>query len=611
MVFLVHRPGLSARALLMDDSEYLEQNLLLTNPGWGSAKRFLTEVFEPSTVPGSYIPLTMISMMLDHAQGGGLKNLYPFHRTSLILHVMNTALVVVLWYLLFGQVWVAALAGLLFGVHPLTVERITWVADRKTVLTTFFALWCLVLYVIYVRRGTWRWWAGSLLTYVLALMSKPTSLPLPFLLLLLDYWPLQRLCPQTTMEKPAEKGKPGRPALSLLIEKGPFFIVCGVWLAIAFVSFKRTTPMTLPGERAWGDSLLIFCHNVLFYLTKIFWPTNLSVHYPAPEPLGLEHPMVRAGVIGACVLTVVILVSWRRTRALAAGCGFFLAALSPTMGAVGFSDEIAANRFAYFPMLGLLLMVGGLFGKLWTFKPLTRRITLGAILTLAATGSLAAAESMQIRRYLGPWSSTEKLCKYMIATTPEAFFPHYGWAIELENQGRIDEAMAQYRQVLLMKPGYYQACNGLGHAWAMKGDYEEAIKWFTKAVRLYPDYAAAHGNLAAALTYMGKYEEAVWHYEKALELKSDYLDARRNYAATLLHYLGRTESAMEQYRKILELNRRDGQAHCGLGDALLKQGNLEEAIRHYREALWINPELAAAKNGLQRALAQQDQPKDK
>lgn len=251
LVFAVHWPALSARALSFDDSQYLTKNLLVQNPGWTSARRFLTEVLEPSTVEGYYQPLAMISLMTDYALGGRADNLMPFHRTSLALHVANTALVTVLLYLLFGRAWVAAGVGLLFGLHPMTVEPISWVGERKTLLSAFFALWCLILYVRYAHKSDWRLWVGCLVMYVLALMSKPTSTPLPLLMLVMDYWPLRRLKRQA------------------ILEKLPFFVVGGIFAVITYISQSRTASAALPSEYGLERIPLILCHNIIFYLYKV------------------------------------------------------------------------------------------------------------------------------------------------------------------------------------------------------------------------------------------------------------------------------------------------------------------------------------------------------
>ena len=199
-VMIGHWPALSARALAFDDDKHIFQNVLVQNPGFSSARRIVGEVLEPS-VGGYYKPLSMLSLMLDRAVADQPDDVRPFRRTSLGLHVVNTILVVVLLYQLFGQPWVAALVGLLFGLHPCTVEAIPWTAERKALVSAFFSLWCLVLYVRYARRRGWGFYAAALVMYLCALLSKPTATPVVALLLLLDYWPIRRLSWRAVWEK--------------------------------------------------------------------------------------------------------------------------------------------------------------------------------------------------------------------------------------------------------------------------------------------------------------------------------------------------------------------------------------------------------------------------
>ena len=212
--------------------------MLVQNPGLGSAKRFLTEILEPSSVEGYYQPLAMISLMLDYAAGGRENHLRPFHVTSLALHTANTALIIVLLYVLFGNIWAAAAAGLLFGVHPMTVEPIVWVAARKTLLATFFSLWSLLFYVRYCNRGGRKSYLGCFATYLLALMSQPTSVPLPAVMLLMDYWPLKRLSVKT------------------FLEKLPLFILGGIFAGITYISQHRTGGTISPTDFGPGTYLV-------------------------------------------------------------------------------------------------------------------------------------------------------------------------------------------------------------------------------------------------------------------------------------------------------------------------------------------------------------------
>jgi hypothetical protein len=230
-VLATHWPALSAKATSIDDGQYLMGNPLVQNPCWDSARRFLTEVLKPSTVSGYYQPLTMISLMLDYALGGREDNLFPFHRTSLALHAANTALVIVLLYLLFGNIWAAAAVGLLFGVHPMTVEPIPWLSERKTLLSAFFAFWALIFYICFTRTtGNKKYYIAALVAYLLALMSKPTSIFLPLMMLLMDYWPLNRLRCQ------------------VIVEKIPFLFLAAVFIIMTIVSQISAGGGFFPGQ---------------------------------------------------------------------------------------------------------------------------------------------------------------------------------------------------------------------------------------------------------------------------------------------------------------------------------------------------------------------------
>ena len=293
IVVAAHWPAVRAKALMLDDDQYLVENRLVQNPSWTSAKRFVTEVLRPSTVRGYYQPLTMISLMLDVAMGGDVDNLSQFRLTSISLHVANSLLLVIFLYLLFGQIAPAAMAGLLYGVHPVAIESVAWIAERKTLLAAFFALWGLIFYVLYVRRQKWRYGIICLVMYVLSLLSKPAVVAMPVLLVLLDLWPFRRF---------------GRRAI---LEKLPLFVIGAVFSVITFISQSGTSAVKLPGESGLVRLLLTFCHNIVFYLYNFLWPVNLSWYYAFPEPFDISHPAVLFGVIGTCVLMVVLLLSLR------------------------------------------------------------------------------------------------------------------------------------------------------------------------------------------------------------------------------------------------------------------------------------------------------------
>jgi len=342
-----HWPALDAEAINMDDQDYLFANPVLQHASWASVGVIFREVFRSSTVQGYYEPLTLLSLMLDVAAGGCPDNLRPFHVTSLVLHLLNTILIIVLLYMLFGRPWAAAAVGLLFGVHPLTVEPVAWVWERKTILAAFFGLWCLIFYVRYTRRPSFGAYAGVLVMFVLALMAKPTITPLPALLLLVDFWPLGRLN--------------GRAVL----EKAPLLAIAGISAIITVISTSvNTSSVALLGENSLAQLPLKICYLIVFYLCKIVWPANLSSIYLLPQPMALSQPLVLGAVAGTCVLILLLVVSLRRTRAPAMASLFFIVAISPTFGVVQYSWVAASDKYVYIPAIGLLMVLAWLLEQL-------------------------------------------------------------------------------------------------------------------------------------------------------------------------------------------------------------------------------------------------------
>jgi tetratricopeptide (TPR) repeat protein len=570
-VAVAHWPALSAEAQCFDDGQYLTDNPLIQNPSWNSAWRFLTEVFEPSTVGGYYEPLDMISLMLDYAMTGRadtrleyamgepLPTLRPFHRTSLLLHVLNSLLVSVLVLLLFRNPWVAALAGLLFGVHPLTVEPIPWVGQRKTLLAAFFSLCCLCLYVSYAlrasdakggRRSSWPY-LGSLATYALALLSKPTSLSVVALVFVLDFWPLRRL---------------GR---STLAEKIPFFVLAGLSAIVASISQKRTSTFVILDSYSPLKTALVLLHNHVFYLTKMLWPADLSLFYPYPEPLSLENPVVLAGVVGTALLVPVLLVSLRWTRALLAGWAFFFLATLPTFGVVGATETVAADRYAYLPLIGLVLVAAWLLARLWPARAGALRPWLVGVALL-----VIAAQGVATRAQLAPWRDSETLFRDMLADAPGVPRLHYELGNALRQKGRMQEAMVEYRRALGRSPFFPYECP--------------------------PEIAAsAHNNLAILLARQGDAHGAVEHWRAALEAKPGNANTHHNLGVALADR-GQRAEAIHHFQEALRLDPDNAITHVYLGRLLAQDGRVEEARKHFEEAARLRPDLPLAREELAR-----------
>lgn len=490
--------------LSLDDNFYLRESPLIANPSWSSVRQIITEVLEPSTVGGAYAPVTMISQMLDFVMGGREENLRPFHRTSLILHVVNTALVIVFIYQLFGNAWVAAMVGLVFGVHPLTVGRIAWLTDRKTVLSTFFALWCLVLYVRYAGSRGWWTYGVCLLMYVLSLLSKPTTLPLPAVMLLLDYWPLRR-----------------RLGWQLILEKLPFFAAGVICFAVAYISFKHTVPIVAIGEPGVMRIPKIVCHNIIFYMYKMFWPVNLSVFYPFPKLLSVSNPTVLASVIGSCVLIAILLLSWRWTRALLTGWLIFFVAIFPTLGVIGFTDAIAANRFVYLPSIGFLLVLSWVLSQLWRSAEEGSHLSIRRAAIFAMVLIATGLEIIATRSYLVHWQDSESHHRYICKIAPNSSKIHDFVGVALAKQGKDKEAEIHFTEAVCLDHNYHTPYVNLGVMLAKRGDLDGAITHFVRAVQLKPTNDKAHYNLGQGLFLKGDIPGAIKHYRESLRLEPD------------------------------------------------------------------------------------------
>ena len=588
-VLAAHWPVLSAEAISLDDDQYLMGNMLVQNPGWTSAKQFLTEILEPSTVDGYYQPLAMISLMGDCALGGSFDNLMPFHRTSLVLHVANTVLVIMLLYLLFGQVWPAIGIGLLFGLHPMTVETIAWVSERKTLVAAFFAFLSLNLYVCYTRRGSLRFYAACLFTYVLALMSKPITVPLPAVMLLMDYWPLNRLpisnCRLTIENRKSAILNSKFTILNLFYEKLPFFALAITGAIIAYISQSRTAGVMPPTEYGVERIPLILCHNIVFYLYKIFWPVNLSSFYPFPSPLALTKPMVAAGVIGTFILIPLLIISLRWTRAALTGFSVFFVAALPTMQIIGFSNVIASDKFAYIPSIGLLLILTAFLCRLCSRGKVTLRCLLALIIVLASAG----AETIATRQYLPHWRSTLTLNDYMLKQTPGAYQLLNLRAYVYQRAGNLDEAVKNYVAALEKTPNYVEAHNNLALALKLQGKLNEALDQYRKALQFEPNNATIHYNLGNTLQSLGKFDEAISHYNQALKIKPRHVQTQQNLANALAAQ-GKYDEALEYYYKIVNVKPLEAIIRRNIGQALQMQGKLDEAVIEYRKALQLKPD---------------------
>jgi len=556
MVLATYWPALSAGARYMDDKFYIG-NPIIQHPTWATVRRIFGEVLSPSLVNGYYQPLSLLSVMVDFFDPRAASSLMPFHRTTLLLHLLNVALVVILLWSLFDHWITANLLGLVYGLHPLNGDAILWVAERKTVLSTFFALLSLLLYLAYARhsertgRGDWKRYGGSLLLYVCALLSKPTALPVVGLLLVLDYWPLGRLNKRT------------------LLEKLPFVMVCGAAAVVAVISQAHAgqegavqfmKPYHLPWVVAYGVGL---------YLVKAVWPAAMVSDYLNPQPFGLANTEVLGSVIVAVGAVAAIALSLRRTRAWLAGGLWFLCTMVPTLGIIRYTSSIASNRAMYLPMVGLLLPLQWELGRLWSRglgavkAPVVRAIVVGVVAILA-TGSAWAT-----RKYESHWRDSISYLQYSLALQPTDWRLHTRLGNEWILLRDYPSAIAEFRRALTYNSKWAENYLNLGRALHTVGDDGEAKEAFTAALRLTPNDWRAHILMGNTLERQMDLQGALDEFQTAARLAPAMAVAHFN-AGRLLARLGRFEESAESYRTTLALEPRFAEARRALEDMASK-----------------------------------------
>ncbi len=542
---IVYSPVLNSQARCFDDSEYVFQNQLITHPGADSIWRFLFEVTEPSSVRGYYQPLAMISLMTDYAISNDKETLNQFHLTNLSLHILNVTCVIIFLYLLCGNIWVSAAAGLIFAVHPVTVESLAWISERKGLLACLFAMLSLIYYILSVKQNKKPFYYCSIGLFLSALMSKPTIVSLPILLLLLDFWPLKRL------DKNA------------IMEKMPYFILSICFGIVTIVSQYSTFGVS-PQSGGFYDRMLLIFHNTGFYLFKIFVPIKLCPNYIIPEPFAFSNTSIQFFGLVTIAILMIVLLSLYWSKVLFSGFAFFVIALLPTMTGLGFTDVVAADKFVYFPFSGLLIIIVFALDKYLNPKNPVKVTLLGLLLLV-----LISFESYATRNQLKHWKDTKTLYTYILTITPESGRVHNNLANIYKSQGQLEKAEIHYRKALEDRPDLSAICFNLADTLRLQGKHKLAVEYFRRTIQLRPAFAEAHYNLGLTYDAVGELNQAIIQYKKTAKLLPN--------------------SPMIQNT---------------LGVAQARSGDLEQAINHFIKAVELAPDYEDARQNLARAKAE-------
>ncbi|MGD0259054.1 MAG: tetratricopeptide repeat protein [Verrucomicrobiota bacterium] len=634
-------------------------------------------------------PVTWLSHTLD-VRIFGLRPGWH-HLINLLLHTANAILLFLVLNRMTGAVCRSAVVAALFAVHPLHVESVAWVAERKDVLSTFFFILTLSAYARYAagRRpgseGSGRlgrngrlgeaslpsrlWYVATLGLFALGLMSKPMLATLPFVLLLLDFWPLGRSAEWGMRGAESGGSARGRGWAGLVAEKVPFFVLAAGSSVLTFLAQAKghNVSIGLP----LGSRIANAIASYLKYLGKTVWPADLAVFYPHPD---IRYPVSHQWAgwkIALAALLLIAITVWALFRArrqpwFAVGWFWYLGTLVPVIGIIQVGGQALADRYTYIPLIGVFIcLTWGAADSLASLRPGGRDVSpkgpfspapdgislgrlgeasllSGAQVLLAAAGILAVTGCvLATQRQVKYWRNNLTLFEHALSVTANNAVAHYNIGTELEDQGnydaavahfrtaleydpsyadahcslgfalhalgKVDDALEQYQAAIRLKPWHAQARTSLGAILWMRGQREAAFEQYAEALRLKPDLAQAHYNLGIALTALGRFPEATTHLAEAVRLKPDYPEARTRLSQALFKQgnLAEAEAAM---REVVRLYPTNAEARVNLGDLLRLLGRRDEALGRYAEALRLQPDYAVAHYDIGTILLEQGKP---
>jgi protein O-mannosyl-transferase len=601
ITFAVFGQTLRHGFIAFDDNDYVYSNPEVTQ---GLTLKGVLWAF--SFHAHNWHPLTWLSHMLDcqlyGVRPGG------HHLTNVLLHAATVVALFLVLRQMTGALWRSAFVAAVFAIHPLRVESVAWVAERKDLLSGLFFMLTIGAYTRYARRP-WSWgrYGLVLLLFVLGLMCKPMLVTLPLVLLLLDYWPLQRV----------------ESAGRLVLEKLPLLALaaaaCVATLLAQTGAVLPTSAFSLPLRLA--NALTAF----VVYLRQMVWPAGLAVLYPYPLNGLPGWEVALAGMLLAGLSAVAL---WQRRKQpwILVGWLWYLAMLLPVVGIIQVGVQSHADRYTYLPQIGIYVALTWLVAE-WVGKRLAAGLMTVVIVVLMAcawkqTTYWQNSETVWTRslscttdNYVAEANLGSALCEDGMVDEAIAHFQkalrlnpgnamaHSNLAAALRKKNRIDEAITQFQEALRLKPDFAEAHLNLGSALLQKGRVDEAITHFEKALQSQPDFPEAQYNLGTALRQKGKLDEAIAHYQSALQIKPDYAEAQNNLGDSLAQK-GRLDEAMAHFQKALQIKPDYADAHLNLGVLLFRQSRVDEAMDHYETALQIKPDYAAAHYNLGNALLQ-------
>lgn len=553
--------------VFFDDQRYVVANVHVQQGlTWENLQWALT-----TTEAGFWHPLTWLSLMADYE----LYGLHPggYHGTNVLLHIFNTLLLLFLLGRMTGALWRSAIVAALFAVHPLHVESVAWIAERKDVLSALFWMLAMLAYTWYAERPLPRRYLAVLALFILGMMAKPMLVSLPFVLLLLDYWPLRRW-------------QYGRNIWPLVREKIPLLAIAALVSLATLYAENKFGALPSAEIYPWGRRLANGIVSYVVYLGKTVWPIDLTVFYPYATNLSFGKVALFASLLVA--VSILAIRTAKSYPYLVTGWYWYLIVLLPVSGLIQVGHHALADRYTYLPLIGIFIAaVWGGYDFCKKRRWLLFSLSGGVILLLVMlTGD-------QVRT----WQSSETLFAHALAATAENYVAHNNLGLYLLEKGRLEEAALHFSEALRIKPAGVKFLLNMGITLNRQKRYAAALPYFQEAIRIKPDHADSYLRLADAYLSLGQDKEAAGNYAHALRLDPGNAHAENNLAMTLIR-AGRHEEALALLGKAIEHQPDLADAHNNLGFVYALLGRKERAVAAFSAALKISPQRADIRNNL-------------
>ncbi len=579
-----------------DDNDYITKNHNVTG---GITRDSVILAFKQSHYY-MWHPLTTLSHMLD-CQLFGL-NPICHHLVSLLFHIVNALLLFWILVNLTGSTWASAFVAAVFALHPIQVEAVAWAAERKTVLSGLFWFFTIAAYIRYTKKpGTGRY-ILLFFVYGLCIMTKPIVITLPFVLLLLDYWPLGRVkykqdatITNSGMSAPKKSGGQKTSAGWLVTEKIPLLVLSGVLGVITLVA-QQSGGVVIALEKIPLDCRIANAFiSYTKYIGKMIWPSRLAVCYPYSYS-NLTNAVTLACMLVFILITVFSIYIFRHRRYVAVGWLWYVGTLVPMIGLVQAGSQAMADRYMYISMLGLLIMMA------WGIKDLANNRrhlrAVAGILAVVAIISMIILTRIQVRY----WKNDFALFEHTLKVTKNNGIAENNYGCAFLEAEQLDKAAIHFNNALRINPAHPKARDNLGKVLVKMKKPIEAAACFTEILRQDGDSAEIHYRLAVALGMQGKYDEAIKHLTKVLELEPNYPDAQNKMGFALLA-TGEPNEAIEYFNRALRISKGQSDVYVNLGTAYIRLGKYEPAIQNLTKAVELEPNSIDALNNLAWVLA--------